>query len=48
MPKPAFRPRPRQPNSARRLDVYRVCLELISACQVFLGRLGRFNRRLGA
>jgi four helix bundle protein len=28
--------------------VYRVTLELITACQVFRGRLGRFNRRLGS
>jgi four helix bundle protein len=48
MPKPAIRCRPRQPDSARRLDVYRVCLELIAACRPLGGRLGRFNRRLGA
>ena len=38
----------RQPDSARQLDVYRVTLELITSCQVFRGRLGRFNRRLGS
>jgi four helix bundle protein len=46
MPQPASRTR--QPDSARQLDVYRVTLELIAACQVFRGRLGRFNSRLGA
>ena len=48
MPKPAIRTFPRQPDSARRLDVYQVTLELIASCQVFRGRLQRFNRRLGS
>ena len=46
MPKPAIRPR--QPDSARQLDVYRVTLDLIASCQVLGGRLQRFNRRLGS
>jgi four helix bundle protein len=40
--------RPRQPDSARQLDVYRVTLELIATCQPYRSRLQRFNRRLGA
>ena len=40
--------RPSVPDSARRLDVYRVTLELIGACQPYQGPLSRFNRRLGA
>ena len=41
-------PVPCVPTSARRLDVYRVTLELIALCRPFGPRLGRFNRRLGA
>lgn len=37
-----------RPDSARRLDVYRVTLALISACRPHLQPLSRFNRRLGA
>ena len=48
MSKPAIRTFPRQPDSASRLDVYQVTLELIASCQVFRGRLQRFNRRLGS
>ena len=40
--------RPRHPDSARQLDVYRVTLELIAACRPYRDRLQRFNRRLGA
>ena len=36
------------PTAARRLDAYRVTLELIAACQTLCSRLARFNRRLGA
>ena len=36
------------PTSARRLDLYRVTLELIALCRPFGPRLRRFNRRLGA
>ena len=39
---------PSIPTSARRLDLYRVNLELISVCQPFCTKLRRFNRRLGA
>ena len=36
------------PDSGRRLDVYRLTLELITLCRPFGLRLRRFNRRLGA
>ena len=35
------------PDSARRLDVYRVAIELCTTCRPYCGRLRRFNRRLG-
>jgi len=36
------------PTSARRLDLYRVTLELIALCRPLCPRLRRFNPRLGA
>ncbi len=39
---------PSVPTSARRLDLYRVNLELISVCHPLCTRLRRFNRRLGS
>jgi four helix bundle protein len=39
---------PSVPTSARRLDVYRVSLELIASCRPLCPRLRRFNPRLGA
>lgn len=44
---PHSAPRTPMPDSARQLDVYRVALELIGACQPLRARLQRFNRRLG-
>ena len=36
------------PVSARRLDAYRVTLELITLCRPLCARMGRGNRRMGA
>lgn len=36
------------PDSGRRLDVYRLTLELIALCCPYSQRLRRFNRRLSA
>jgi len=41
-------PIPTTPTSARRLDLYRVNLELITACQPLSAKMKRFNGRLGA
>ena len=40
-------PRPRVPDSGRRLDVYRVALELIALCRPCGLALARLDRRLG-
>ena len=41
-------PLPSVPTSARRLDLYRVTLELIAYCRPLCARVRRFNARLGA
>jgi len=39
---------PTIPPSARRFDLYRVTLELISVCQPLCAKMKRLNHRLGA